>query len=336
MTSASPCRSFHSFEVTQNLGAGEPPRLQVPEGLSDQALVAVDGRAVEVTVADLRRSLHGFRDRLPREPVGPEGAEAHGGHLRTRTQGARRHTTGVNPVPRHLKGAHRRRPLDQAAGGSCDGGVILARTTQERAEPHWVRIVVARKPRGQREVAAAGSPSTAPRAIHIGPRPGSAFAAILCRRSRRRAAGDRHEARRREAVIEHPSRRQFLRTAAGAAAGVAAGVGEGAGQAAHVAIVVDPADTVASSGPARWAAGELERQLAERGLSVRVYPSAAQAPAASLRIVAAGMASPGVSAGPRGRRCRREAGSGRPGTVPGEGGSLGVRARRAGPRLRAS
>jgi hypothetical protein len=97
-------------------------------------------------------------------------------------------------------------------------------------------------------------------------------------------------------VNEHPSRREFLRAAAGAAAGVAAGVETGAGQAAHVAIVVDPADAVASSEPARWAAGELERQLAERGLSVRVYPSAAQAPAASLRIVAAGMAAPGASA----------------------------------------
>lgn len=92
------------------------------------------------------------------------------------------------------------------------------------------------------------------------------------------------------------NRRQFLRTAAGAAAGVAAGSAFAANESRGVAIIVNPADGVASAAAARWAAGELEGALAERGVAARVYENAAQAPAAHLRIMAAGMAAPGAAA----------------------------------------
>jgi hypothetical protein len=87
-------------------------------------------------------------------------------------------------------------------------------------------------------------------------------------------------------------RRRFLRAAAGAAAGVTAGVATASGEPRGVAIVVDPADAVASSVAARWAAGELERALVERGVPAGVYEHAAQAPQGRLRVTAAGMASP--------------------------------------------
>ena len=45
-----------------------------------------------------------------------------------------------------------------------------------------------------------------------------------------------------------------------------------------MAIVVDPADAVASSAAARWAAGELERALADRGVPVGVYDDATVGP----------------------------------------------------------
>ena len=86
------------------------------------------------------------------------------------------------------------------------------------------------------------------------------------------------------------NRRRFLKATVGAAGMTvtAAGKTEGVG----VAIVVDPADAVASSGAAQWAAGELERSLVERGVLARIFENAAQAPRAHLRIMAAGMASP--------------------------------------------
>jgi hypothetical protein len=93
------------------------------------------------------------------------------------------------------------------------------------------------------------------------------------------------------------NRRQFIRTTAGTAAGVAAGVVTAAcRQKRGVAIVADPTDAVASSDAAQWAAAELESALAERGVAAAVYESAAQAPAAHLRILVAGMSSPGAAA----------------------------------------
>ena len=106
------------------------------------------------------------------------------------------------------------------------------------------------------------------------------------------------------------NRREFLRTSAGVAAGVAAGLPAGAavqGDAARgVAVIVDPADKVASSVSARWAAEELVRALTDRSISARIYASAAEAPAASLLITAAGMSAPGAVAALRAAGARPE------------------------------
>src|ERR1051326_9085416 len=98
------------------------------------------------------------------------------------------------------------------------------------------------------------------------------------------------------------NRRRFLQTTAAAAAAATT-----KGQSRTLAIVIDPADPVASSGPARWAAGELERALADRGVQVRVYANAAQARESALRIVSAGMASPAASAALKTAGARTEA-----------------------------
>ena len=116
-----------------------------------------------------------------------------------------------------------------------------------------------------------------------------------CSNSRRRENKQR-QAGRKESVSGNLNRRQFLRTAAGAAAVAAVGVTGAEGNTRAVAIVVDPADTVASSAAGRWAAEELERALAERGVSARIYENGAQAPASHLKIVAAGMTSPDAAA----------------------------------------
>ena len=92
------------------------------------------------------------------------------------------------------------------------------------------------------------------------------------------------------------NRRQFLRTTAGVAAAVATGVPAANGDARDVAIVIDPADAVASSVSAIWAASELERSLVERGVTAHIYENATRAGSAHLRIVSAGLASPGVMA----------------------------------------
>src|SRR6478752_9545840 len=80
------------------------------------------------------------------------------------------------------------------------------------------------------------------------------------------------------------SRRTFLESA-GAAAGVAAGGllmrrsgaddsgatkrGEGPGGGKQVALVCDPADSVAASAPAQWALGQLRDALSAKGVAVR-------------------------------------------------------------------
>jgi len=92
------------------------------------------------------------------------------------------------------------------------------------------------------------------------------------------------------------NRRQFLRTAAGAAAVAATGTPMAMVRAPDVGIVIDPADAVACSMAARWAAAELERALTERGIATRIYENRTQAAAAHLRIISAGSASPGVLA----------------------------------------
>ena len=80
------------------------------------------------------------------------------------------------------------------------------------------------------------------------------------------------------------NRRRFLQTAATSAALV------GTSQAAprRVAIIVDPADPVASTGPALWAAKELEQALATAGVAVQRCERIADAQAGNHSIVAAG------------------------------------------------
>jgi hypothetical protein len=95
------------------------------------------------------------------------------------------------------------------------------------------------------------------------------------------------------------NRRDFLRTTVGAA-GVAAGLPAAAafqeGATRGVAIIVRPADPVASAASARWAADELVRALADRGVPARIYANPAEAPTSHLRIMAAGTAAPGAAA----------------------------------------
>lgn len=62
--------------------------------------------------------------------------------------------------------------------------------------------------------------------------------------------------------------------------------------ASGVSIVVDPADAIASAGPARWAATELEQALTGKGIAVGRFERVAQAPAGDLCIVAAGSSAP--------------------------------------------
>ncbi|MGH9663774.1 MAG: hypothetical protein ACRD9L_05065, partial [Bryobacteraceae bacterium] len=80
------------------------------------------------------------------------------------------------------------------------------------------------------------------------------------------------------------NRREFLRrTGLVAVAGSAA-----AGAARGVAIVLDPADAVASSGPAKWAAEQLRSALAERQVQARVLQTEAQAAESDLCVVGTG------------------------------------------------
>lgn len=88
------------------------------------------------------------------------------------------------------------------------------------------------------------------------------------------------------------SRRRFLKAGA-ALAGVGltrAALTQAA--APGVSIVADPGDAVASAGPARWAATELEQALAARGVAVNRFERVAQAPAGDLCIIAAGSNAP--------------------------------------------
>jgi hypothetical protein len=112
---------------------------------------------------------------------------------------------------------------------------------------------------------------------------------------------------RQIAMKRHFNRRQFLRTAAGAAAVAATRAPIAVGKTQEVAIVVDPADAIASSAPARWAAGELERALTERGIAAHVHENAAQASSAFLRIMSAGIGSPAAKAAVNATNARPEA-----------------------------
>src|ERR1035437_6773059 len=81
------------------------------------------------------------------------------------------------------------------------------------------------------------------------------------------------------------NRRQFVKTAA---LGAAASTALPGAVPRPVAIVIDPADPVASAPPCRWAAAELADAIAFRGVSARIVDRVAQAAAADLCIVASG------------------------------------------------
>src|SRR5260370_1748245 len=76
------------------------------------------------------------------------------------------------------------------------------------------------------------------------------------------------------------NRREFI-----GAAGSLGAVGICSAAILEVSLVVDSADPVAGTPPARWAIGVLEDSLAARGVSVRKYERVAAAPAGQLCIV---------------------------------------------------
>jgi len=80
------------------------------------------------------------------------------------------------------------------------------------------------------------------------------------------------------------NRRKFMQSAAALTA-----LGTVRAAASGVSIVVDPHDPVASSGPARWAAKELEERLKARGVAIAWCESVAAAQAGSLCVVSSGL-----------------------------------------------
>jgi len=86
-------------------------------------------------------------------------------------------------------------------------------------------------------------------------------------------------------------RREFLLgTLAGAPLAMAQTVG-----AASVALIADPADPVAASAPARWAAAELKQALTDRGIAVSQYETIRQAAAKDLCVVSSGHGAPATA-----------------------------------------
>ena len=83
-------------------------------------------------------------------------------------------------------------------------------------------------------------------------------------------------------------RREFL---LGAVAGAPLAMAQ-TNAGASVALIVDPADAVAASSPARWAAGELRQALLDRGIAANQYESIRQASAKDLCVVASGHGAP--------------------------------------------
>jgi len=86
------------------------------------------------------------------------------------------------------------------------------------------------------------------------------------------------------------NRRQFIRSATSSAI-----LGVGTSRAANVSgvsLVVDPKDRIAGSSEARWAAGQLEKALSARSVSVTRCASPKEAKAGDLCIVASGANSP--------------------------------------------
>jgi hypothetical protein len=94
------------------------------------------------------------------------------------------------------------------------------------------------------------------------------------------------------------NRREFLRKTGLTVGGVALaggsrpaqGASTAAGVPAEVAIVVDPADSVASAAPAQWALGKLRGAMAGRKMAVGEAKRVEDAPAGAICVVAAGKA----------------------------------------------
>src|SRR3989442_11727232 len=79
------------------------------------------------------------------------------------------------------------------------------------------------------------------------------------------------------------NRREFLQVA-----GSIAAVSVVRAPRRRISLVIDPADPVASSGPARWAVKELEQSLDARGIAVHKCERVAQAKAGDFCVAAAG------------------------------------------------
>src|SRR5712691_9656638 len=90
-------------------------------------------------------------------------------------------------------------------------------------------------------------------------------------------------------------RREFLKTGAAAGVGLLGAPLAAWGAGAAVSIVLDAADPVASAAPVRWAAGELEKTLAGKGVAVRVRPRLDQAPADERCVLVCGAAAPAAA-----------------------------------------
>ena len=81
------------------------------------------------------------------------------------------------------------------------------------------------------------------------------------------------------------NRREFIQAAGSALLLSAAGARV---QGRGIALIIDPADTLAAAGPSQWAAKELQQSLTGRGLTVHRYENVAQASRGEFCILAAG------------------------------------------------
>ena len=86
------------------------------------------------------------------------------------------------------------------------------------------------------------------------------------------------------------TRRQFIKMASVAGAGLTLISFDGFTE-RTVALITDPADPIAASAPAAWAANELEQSLLSRGILVKKYEKVADVITASLIIAVAGAGS---------------------------------------------
>lgn len=92
------------------------------------------------------------------------------------------------------------------------------------------------------------------------------------------------------AAMKAMHRRDFLRrTAMGSSAlALAPSVFGQTAKGSAVSLLIDPTDPVASTAPARWAAGELEQALTDAGFSVRLRENVKEMPAGDLWIISTG------------------------------------------------